>query len=68
MATYQLSQTTGADRETRFTANGKRISRAEYDRIVARALRDGRLECFLTKGRQEAGGKVRRTNYSVARW
>lgn len=68
MAHYSLSQTLGADMETRFYADGRRISREEYDTIVARAIRDGRLDCLHTKGKQFDGGRIRRTNYSQARW
>lgn len=68
MAHYQLTQVIGAGRAARYSANGKRISRAEYERIRDRALREGKLDCFHTKARQVGAGEFRRTNYVVARW
>lgn len=60
---YNLTQTQGADMETRFHVNGKRVSRATFDAIRNQAAR---LGCFSTRARQLPGGKTRRTNYSVA--
>lgn len=67
MSEFNLTQTLGADKSTRYSANGKRVSKARYDEIVERALRDGKLDCFHTKARQ-IGTTFRRTNYSSARW
>ena len=64
MAThYSISETTGADMESRFYVNGRRVSREYVEYLKTRA---DRLECFSTKGRQLPGGRICRTNYSVA--
>lgn len=68
MAHYHLSETNGGDKPARYFANGKRVSRDEFERIKARALRDGHLDCFHTKAKQLPGGKFRRVNLSTARW
>ncbi len=68
MPEYQLCQVAGADMPTRYSANGKRISRDKYERITAAAFRDGKLECFHTKAKQLPGGRIRRWNYISARW
>lgn len=63
MPHYQLSQTSGADMESRFYVDGRRVSRATFESIRGWAER---LECFQTKGKQMRDGRIRRTNYSVA--
>lgn len=68
MATYQLIQTLSPDAPARYSANGKRISRDEYERITSRAIREGKLECFQTIAKQLPGGKIKRKNFSTARW
>ena len=68
MAHFNLTQCLGGSQETRYSANGRRISREEYERITARALREGHLDTFHTKARQLPGGEFRRTNYVSARW
>lgn len=68
MATYQLIQTTSPDAPARYSANGKRVSREEYERIADRAFREGKLECFQTIAKQLPGGRIKRKNFSIARW
>lgn len=63
MTTYQLSETIGADMQTRFYVDGRRVSRAAYQSLKDRAQR---LDCFATKARQLPGGRFRRTNYVSA--
>lgn len=60
---YQLAQTLGADMETRFSVEGRRVSRERFETIRDSA---DRLECLQTVGRQLSGGRFRRTNYSIA--
>ena len=62
---HNLSETVGANTAARYYDNGKRISRAEYDRIRDRAYREGRVDCLSTKARQ-VGDTFRRTNYLCA--
>lgn len=70
MAHFNLIAVTGGGLQSRYFANGKRISAGEYDRITNRAFCDplGKLDCFRTKAKPLPGGKFRRTNYSTARW
>ncbi len=69
MAHFRLTKVTGAGRQTRFSANGRRISRSEYDRIVNTAMSDpnGSMSCYRTVGKP-VGTTVRRWNFSVASW
>lgn len=63
MECYQLSETIGADMDSRFYVDGRRVSRSAYNALKDRAHR---LDCFATKARQIAGGRFRRTNYVCA--
>ena len=65
---FQLTQYIGADQQARFYANGKRISRAEFETIETRAYMSGRLDCFQTIGKEKPGGKTRRINYKTAQF
>ena len=56
----QFVEHIGADTPARFYIDGKRVSRLDYNRAKDSCTR---LDCFMTKGRQMAGGKIRRTNY-----
>lgn len=60
---HTIAETIGADMESRFYVDGRRVSRAHVEYLKIRA---DRLECFHTKGRQLSGGRIRRTNYSTA--
>jgi hypothetical protein len=60
---YEIAETTGADMDSRFYVDGRRVSRAYLESLKARA---DRLECLSTRGRQMPGGRIRRANYSVA--
>lgn len=63
---YSLVQTLTTGKPARFSANGKRISRAEYERITTRARMHGRMECFDTKAWSLPDGGIKRKNYSTA--
>jgi hypothetical protein len=65
---HNLTQISGADMPTRYTVDGVRVSEARFNNITRRALCYGSLDCFSTKSKQMAGGKIRRWNYSCARW
>lgn len=65
---YTMSQTIGADMESRFYINGRRVSREYFDCVQTRARMTGTIDCFSTRARQLPGGKIRRTNYCVARY
>ncbi len=60
---YSLIEVTGANMESRFYANGIRISRAKLNQIKDNCKR---LECFSTRAKQLPGGLIRRWNYSTA--
>lgn len=64
--TYNLSETIGAGMEARYFVNGIRVSREKFNELRDRAHDSGTLNCFSTRAWPIAGGKTRRTNYSVA--
>lgn len=68
MPHYSLIQTLNTGKPARFSANGKRISRAEYEHITTMARMHGHLECFSTRAWPLPDGGTRRKNYSCARW
>lgn len=65
---YNMSQTIGADMESRFYINGRRVSRDKFDYVQMRARMTGTIDCFSTRARQLPDGKIRRTNYCTARY
>lgn len=68
MPAYDLVQTLNPDAPARYSANGRRISKSEYERIVETAYRLGKVDCLSTKAKQLPGGTFQRKNYSCARW
>lgn len=68
MPSYQLIQTLTSGKPARFSANGKRISRDEYERIIITAGMFGRHECFNTRAWPLDNGGTKRKNYSYASW
>lgn len=56
-------RTTG--KPARFHINGKRVSRAEWERVTDQAHSEGTLCCFSTRAKPITGGGVKRWNYSV---
>jgi hypothetical protein len=66
--TMELRQTMNPDRPARYYADGKRITKAEYDRLFNKANLHGHADCFATKCRQLPGGKFQRTNYVSVRF
>lgn len=65
---YQLIQTTTPDKPSRYSANGKRISKEAYDLITQQARMYGQHDTFQTKSIELEGGIFKRKNYSSARW
>ena len=65
---HSLTKIQGADMETRFTIDGRRVSRERYEHVERMARMYGRHDCFSTRAIQKPGGKIRRWNYSLARW
>ena len=61
----QLVEHKGADMEARFYIDGVRVSREKAEHLKQQAYMFGRLDCFMTKGREISGGRTRRTNYST---
>lgn len=68
MPCYNLTQTLQPDKPARHYANGKRINRAEYERITTMARMYGQHDTFRTSAKQLPGGKFKRKNHSCARW
>lgn len=66
MHRFSLLEVRYPDKPARFFANGKRISRDEWERIHIRANIDGRLDCFSTRAIPQPGGTFKRFNYSHA--
>ena len=64
--TYRLIEHNGGDVPPRFYVNGIRVSGERFRALKDRAYSSGRLDSFLTRGRQLSGGRIRRTNYCVA--
>ena len=56
----ELSQSTGGNMESRYMANGKRISKEKYDTMSHYAKRK---DCFHTIAKQMPGKIFRLTNY-----
>ena len=54
--------------EPRFYANGKRISRDEFETLELRGSMHGRVSCMWTRGVQYPGGMIRRTNGKTVQW
>ncbi len=65
---HNLTKIQGADMETRFTVDGKRVSRETFEDIERMARMFGRIDCFHTRAIPKPCGKTRRWNYSTARW
>lgn len=68
MPYYSLIQTLTSGKPARFSANGKRISREQYNHIETMARMYGTWDCFSTKAWSLPEGKTKRKNYSLARW
>jgi hypothetical protein len=60
----QLVQVLNPDSPARYSRDGRRISKAEYDRLIERAIADGRYSCASTQAKQLPGGKFKRWNYT----
>lgn len=65
---YSLIETLTTGKPARFSANGKRISREEWNRIQTMARMYGRLECFSTRAWPLDNGGTKRKNYSHAQF
>lgn len=65
---YALRQTLTDGRPARFSANGKRISRAEYERIFAAGNASGIVDCFHTECKQIGNGEFERINHVTVRY
>lgn len=68
MPHYNLIETRTTGKPARFSANGKRISREQWEHIHTMAQMHGRLECFSTRAWPIEGGGTKRKNYSTAQW
>lgn len=66
MPSYSLIETRHSNKPARYSANGKRVSKAAYELIVQQALMYGKLDCFLTRAWPEGKGGTKRKNYSHA--
>lgn len=62
---YELCEITGAGKQSRYYANGKRITKDSFDYIVIMAIQKGTLSCSHTKCKP-VNDSFRRWNYSIA--
>ena len=68
MPSFELTQIITPDKPTRYSANGKRVSKDRYEEIERLARMFGRHECFTTRAKQLDGGTFKRWNYSYCSW
>lgn len=61
----QLTQVLSPDRPARYSANGRRISKAEYDRLIERGIAEGTYSNASTRAIQLPGGRFKRWNYTT---
>lgn len=59
----QLIQCLSPDRPARYSRDGRRVSKAEYDRLVNAGIADGSYSCAMTRAKQMPGGTFKRWNY-----
>lgn len=62
MTLHELISHKGADMESRFYCDGRRISREEFETLEIRAYMGGRVSCLWTRGIEKPGGRCRRIN------
>lgn len=65
---YQLKQVMTTGCEARYSANGKRVSKARYEEIFQRGNMGGEVDCFQSTCKQLGNGRLRRTNYVSVRY
>lgn len=69
MAHFELISHKGGDMQSRFYANGQRISRDKFESLeIQGGIIGGRVSCIWSKAKELPGGKFRRTEGKSVQW
>lgn len=60
-----LVQILTANSPARYSRDGVRIGKAEYDLLIARGIANGSYSCASTRAKQLPGGTFKRWNYTT---